>query len=86
VIFGVSFDDQKDNAAFSKKFGFNFPLLCDTDRRIGIAYGAADPGSTSGNARRIAYVIDPQGRIREAHEKVDARSYPQEQLKTIQAA
>ena len=83
MIFGVSFDNQKDNAAFSKKFGFNFPLLSDTDRRIGIAYGAADPGSTSGNARRIAYVIDPRGRVKEAHEKVDAKSYPQEQLTRI---
>ena len=86
MIFGISFDDQKANAAFSQKFGFNFPLLCDTDRKIGIAYGAADPGSTSGNARRIAYVIDPKGRIQEAHEKVDAKSYPSEQLKTIRAA
>ncbi len=83
MIFGVSFDNQKENAAFSRKFSFNFPLLCDTDRKMGIAYGAADPGSTSGNARRIAYVIDPQGKIKEAHEKVDARSYPQEQLKSI---
>jgi len=82
VILGISFDNEKDNSAFSNKFGFTFPLLSDTDRKIGLAYGATEPGAT-GNAKRIAYVIDPQGKIKEAHEKVDARTYPQEQLKTL---
>ena len=34
-------------------------------------------------ARRIAYVIDEEGRIAQAHGKVDARTYPQEQLKAL---
>jgi thioredoxin-dependent peroxiredoxin len=54
-------------------------LLCDTDRKIGLAYGAA---SSAGDeyARRIAYLIDQNGRIAEAHEKVDAKTYPADQL------
>jgi peroxiredoxin len=35
------------------------------------------------HARRIAYVIDETGRIAEAHPKVDVKSYPAEQLKTL---
>lgn len=70
------------NSRFAKKFNFPFPLLCDTDRKIGIAYGAAESPKDE-YAKRIAYVIDENGRIAEAHAKVDARSYPAEQLKTL---
>ena len=37
----MSFDSAEENKAFSEKFSFNFPLLCDTDRKMGLAYGAA---------------------------------------------
>jgi len=56
--------------------------LCDTDRKIGIAYGAANSQQDE-YAKRIAYVIDENGKIAEAHAKVDARNYPKEQLKTL---
>jgi peroxiredoxin Q/BCP len=56
--------------------------LCDTDRSIGLAYGAANSQQDE-YAKRIAYVIDEKGKIAEAHAKVDARSYPTEQLKTL---
>jgi peroxiredoxin Q/BCP len=81
-VLGVSFDSVEDNAKFAQKFDFPFPLLCDTDRAIGIAYGAADSARDE-YAKRIAYVIDENGRIAEAHAKVDARNYPREQLKTL---
>ncbi len=79
---GVSFDTVEENRHFAEKFDFPFPLLCDTDRSIGLAYGAA----TSPNdeyAKRIAYVIDENGKVAQAHAKVDAASYPAEQLKNL---
>jgi peroxiredoxin Q/BCP len=75
----VSFDTPAENKAFADKYGFTFPLLCDTGREIGVAYGAAD-STKDEYARRIAYVIDEEGKIAEAHEKVSAGSYPAEQL------
>ncbi|MBV9497488.1 MAG: peroxiredoxin [Acidobacteria bacterium] len=81
-ILGVSFDTQAENAAFAEKFGFTFPLLCDTDRKIGLAYGAAESEKDE-YARRIAYVIGEDGKIEQAHPKVDARTYPAEQLKSL---
>jgi peroxiredoxin len=50
-----------------------------------MAYGAATSASDQ-YAKRIAYVIDENGRIQEAHEKVSAGSYPMEQLERLQAA
>lgn len=78
----MSFDPPEENKRFAEKFGFPFPLLSDADRKIGMAYGACDSPRDE-YARRIAYVIDEQGKIAQAHPKVDARAYPKEQLATI---
>ncbi len=81
-MLGVSFDTREENERFADKFNFPFPLLCDTDHRIGIAYGAGD-NATDEYARRIAYVIGEDGKILQAHPKVDARNYPREQLSSL---
>ena len=78
----MSFDTQDENRRFAEKFNFPFPLLCDTDRTIGVAYGAAD-STKDEYARRIAYVIDEQGNVAQAHAKVDAANYPREQLAAL---
>ena len=81
-VIGVSFDSPEDNTAFASKFKFPFPLISDTDRKLGMAYGACDSPKDE-YARRIAYVIDEQGKIAQAHPKVDARTYPKEQLANL---
>ena len=78
-ILGCSFDDEAANARFAEKYKFNFPLLCDTDREIGLTYGAASSAKDE-YAKRIAYVIDENGKVAEAYPKVDPKSYPHEQL------
>lgn len=75
----MSFDSAEQNAAFARKFNFNFPLLCDVDRKIGVAYGAADDAK-SGNARRMGVIIGPDGKIKEYSPKVSAATFPQEAL------
>jgi peroxiredoxin Q/BCP len=79
VILGASFDSVQQNAAFAKKFDFPYRLLCDTERRIGMAYGACDTPS-AGTAKRISYVIGPDGLIQHAFPKVDAKKHPQDVL------
>lgn len=81
-MIGVSFDTPAENAAFAQKFGFPFPLISDTDRKLGMSYGACDSPKDE-YARRIAYVIDENGKIEQAHPKVDARTYPREQLASL---
>ena len=76
MILGASFDSAEDNKKFAEKFNFNFPLICDTDRKIGTAYGAnVDPQK---GAARVGVVIGPDGKIKEWHERVDARAWPAE--------
>jgi thioredoxin-dependent peroxiredoxin len=81
VILGASFDSAADNKRFAEKFNFNFPLLSDTDRTIGTAYGAnVDPAK---GAARVGVIIDRDGKIKEWHERVDARAWPAEVVKTL---
>lgn len=78
----MSFDTPAENRAFAEKFGFGYPLLCDTDRAMGVAYGAAD-GPSAANARRVGVVIGPDGRVREWRAKVDPKTWPQEVLERL---
>ena len=50
-----------------KQGGFAFPLLADTDKAVGEAYGILGP---LGFYRRSAFVIDAEGIIRYAHRAV----------------
>ncbi len=71
---------MKTNQSFADKAGFQFPLLCDTERVLGRAYGAG----TSGNARRISYIIDEEGVITHAFASVNAGSHAQDVLALVQ--
>jgi peroxiredoxin Q/BCP len=60
----------------------NFPLLCDTTRAVGLAYGAADD-ATAPSARRMSYLIGPDGKVKKAYPKVNAAAHPEDVLKDL---
>ncbi len=75
---------MEKNAAFAEKFAFNFPLLCDTERKVGMAYGAAaEPGAKY--ALRITCLIAPDGRIKKIYFKVDPTTHPKQVLEDLPA-
>jgi thioredoxin-dependent peroxiredoxin len=78
----VSFDTEEENRAFAEKFNFPFRLLCDTRREIGLAYGACD-SPTAQYAKRITYVIGPDGRIAQAIGTVSAKEHPEQLIATL---
>ena len=81
-MLGVSFDSVEENRSFAEKFQFDFPLLCDVDRKIGVAYGAAgDAGA--GNAKRISVLVDPHGKVARVYAKVDVKAHPDQVLADI---
>ena len=82
MIVGASFDTVDENKAFVDKFSYPFPLLCDTDRTMGMAYGAASEPTTK-HARRISYVIGPDGIISQAHAEVDVAKHAADILQKI---
>ena len=73
---------MEENAAFAAKFKFPYRLLCDTARSIGTDYGACQ-GPRDECARRISYVIGPDGTVTHAYPKVDAKTHPAEVLRVL---
>lgn len=82
VICGVSFDTVEDNHAFRKKFDYPFALLCDTDKQLGIALGAAADASAT-HAKRITVVIGADGNVRHVFGTVKPAEHPQEVLASL---
>jgi peroxiredoxin Q/BCP len=83
-LLGCSFDTVEDNAAFAAKFKLPYPLLCDVDREIGLAYGACE-SPNAGYADRITYVIDEDGFISQAFGHVETRTHPAKLLEIVSA-
>jgi peroxiredoxin Q/BCP len=70
VVLGISFDTVEENRAFAEKFGYDYPLLCDTERTVGLAYGACKSAKDR-YAARLTYVIGPEGKIEQAIDTKD---------------
>lgn len=81
-ILGVSFDPVERNAAFALKYDFKFPLLCDVDRKIGLAYGACSDAKAQ-YAERVSFLIDENGKIARVYDRVDPRDHPAKVLAEI---
>jgi peroxiredoxin len=63
-----------ENKHFAEKFRFPYPLLSDPTRAVGVQYGAAD-STSAGNARRVAAVIGPDGKIRNVFPKANTATF-----------
>jgi len=74
AILGVSFDTVEENKHFAEKFNFPYPLLSDTSREMGVKYGAAE-STAGGNAKRVAYVIGPDGKVRNVFPKANTQTF-----------
>jgi len=74
-VLGVSFNDIEQNAAFAEKHEFTFPLLSDTDRSVGIAYGACTDRKAR-YANRISFLIDEEGNLERSYDQVNPRDHP----------
>ena len=74
VILGVSFDTVQENRQFAEKFSFPYPLLSDPTRAMGVQYGAAD-STSAGNAKRVAYIIGTDGKVKSVFPKANTSTF-----------
>jgi peroxiredoxin len=75
-VLGASFDDTDANRAFREKFDFPFRLLSDWDEQVGVAYEVRDPGTEKVKfAKRLAYLMDTDGVIRQSYEVGDVNTF-----------
>ncbi|MDZ7961832.1 MAG: peroxiredoxin [Aulosira sp. DedQUE10] len=71
VVLGVSADNEASHQAFTAKYNLNFPLLADTDKSLIKAFDV-DGG---GYAKRVTYVIDPNGKITHVDSTVNTATH-----------
>ncbi len=79
-ILGVSTDDVESHRRFAEKFHLNFRLVADPKKEISRAYGVLGP---DGYARRVTYLIDGHGIIRQVFPRVRPQEHPVEILKAL---
>jgi len=84
AIVGVSFDAPEANAEFARAEEFPFPLLSDTSKSLAIAVGAAD-STWRWMARRISYLVGPDGVVWVAYDTVDPSGHAAEVLADVRA-
>jgi peroxiredoxin Q/BCP len=88
VILGISYDSEAENHAFATAQSFPYRLLCDTDRTVSEAYGAAKgPDDQFPDfPRRVTYLISPDQRVVKRYEVKDVTAHPQQVLDDLLAA
>ncbi len=77
-VIGVSTDSVASHEKFAKKFELPFTILADTNKEIVKAYEA------NGLARRISYLINPDGFITKIYPKVKPEEHAAEVLKDLE--
>jgi len=87
AILGVSTQDSASHQKFTDKYKLNFPLLADTDRAVGKAYGTIGGGgllsaakAIVGMADRVTFVIDENGRIAHVIDSPNTKNHAEEVL------
>ena len=87
AVLGVSTQGEQSHQAFTKKYRLNFPLLADTEGKVGRAYGTIGGAgliskikSAAGMADRVTFVIDEKGRIAHVIDKPNVASHAEEVL------
>jgi thioredoxin-dependent peroxiredoxin len=74
-VLGVSVDSRESHENFAKKFKLNFPVLSDPTKKITRSYGAL---AFYRLARRMTFIIDPQGKIRRIFKSVNPKIHVEE--------
>ena len=74
-VLGVSVDSRESHEGFARKFKLNYPVLADPTKKITRAYGAL---AFYRLARRMTFIIDPQGKIRKIFKSVNPKIHVEE--------
>ena len=77
-VYGVSLDSPESHREFREKYGLNFPLLTDEGGRAAQALGIMNEGK--GYAKRVTFLLDPDGNIAKVYPEVSPETHADEIL------
>ena len=75
-VFGVSYDSPEKNRKFAEENDLPFRLLSDGDRELAKSVGASR--SLLPFAKRISYLVGPDGIVLETYPDVDPKTHARE--------
>jgi peroxiredoxin Q/BCP len=82
VVVGISPDKPAAQAKFKQKYGLNFTLLADEEKKAAEAYGVWKEKNMYGRKvmgiERTTFVIGPDGKIEKIYNKVKAKGHAAE--------
>ena len=82
-MLGVSYDTPEKNRLFAEKNALPFRLLSDSNHELAKSVGAAR--ALVPFAKRISYLVGPDGVVLEAYPKVDPGTHANEVLEDYRA-
>lgn len=80
VVLGVSTQDTASHREFRAKHNLNFPLLADPDKKIVRAYNTL---GFMGMAKRVTYVIGPDGTIVDSFKSLNPKPHVERALRVL---
>ena len=72
AYFTASCDTVEENTKFAKSLDADYPILSDPTRETAKAYGLV--ANDKGNAKRVTFIIDADGKIADIETKVDTKN------------
>ena len=80
VVLGVSTDSPKSHTRFKEKLNLPFSLLADTEGEVCELYSALNE---NGRAKRLSFLINPDGLLVKIYNEVRPAEHPQEVLEDL---
>ena len=78
-MLGITFSAPDELKKWRDEVGLAAELLCDADRTVAMAYGAADSADQE-KARRVSVLVGPDGMVVRTYAAPDAGTHPGEAL------
>lgn len=79
VLLGITWSAPEDLKAWAAEVRFTDHLLCDADRSVALAYGAAESADQE-RPKRVSVLVDGDGKVLRAYQVSDAETHPSEAL------
>lgn len=84
-VVGVSTDEVSAIKAFGAEHQLPFTLLADTDGKVSRQYDALVDLGIAKFAKRVTYLIDPNGRVVKRYTNIDTKNYAQTLVADLRA-
>jgi peroxiredoxin Q/BCP len=81
-LLGITFSSPADLKKWRDETGLTTELLCDSDRAVAMAYGAAEDADQE-RPTRMSVLIGPDGTVVQIYAKPDPESHPADVLADV---